>query len=159
MDLHLPGPPLAEWFVYNFADAKMAVWTGADAGRGRVGRVLRATLLALRGRLGWTTLAPGQRGLDGLVVLTALGEGSDLPAAGLAAVRPGGWLIELGHPPAVSAWRPLQWVRRGRALRRASEVRAREWLGRGCHAIEQWAPVDLPQALVTCGRVRAIPSA
>lgn len=158
MDLHLPGPPLAEWFVYTFGDAKMALWTGADTGRGRVGRVLRATVMALRGRLGWKPLA-GQVGLDGLVVLTTLGEDSELPASALAAVRPGGWLVELGHPPAVAPWRPLQWVRRGRALRRASEVRARLWLDRGCYALEQWAPVDLPQALVTCARVRAIPAA
>lgn len=158
MDLHLPGPPLAEWFVYTFGDAEMALWTGADTGRGRVGRVLRATVMALRGRLGWKPLA-GQVGLDGLVVLTTLGEDSELPASALAAVRPGGWLVELGHPPAVAPWRPLQWVRRGRALRRASEVRARLWLDRGCYALEQWAPVDLPQALVTCARVRAIPAA
>ncbi|MFY0537394.1 hypothetical protein [Nannocystis pusilla] len=33
------------------------------------------------------------------------------------------------------------------------------WLGHGCYAVEQWAPIDTPRLLVTCGRVRAIPGA
>ena len=39
----------------------------------------------------------------------------------------------------------------------AMELRARAWLGLGVYAVEQWAPIDLPRVLVTCGRWRAIP--
>lgn len=154
MELHLPGPPLAEWLVYRFRDARMAFWSGPEAGRGRVGRALRATLQAVGGRLGWT--APEGGGFDGLVVMTALAEGSDLPATALAAVRPGGWLVEAGHPPPVPLWRPSRWGSRARIVRRAAEIRAGVWLGRGCYEVELWAPVDLPRVLVTCARVRAV---
>jgi hypothetical protein len=37
-------------------------------------------------------------------------------------------------------------------LRTAAELRAQAWLGFGLYAVEQWAPVDLPRVLVTCGQ-------
>lgn len=157
MDLLLPGPPLAEWLLATFADKKMALWTGPDAGRGRAGRAARAMVHALRERLGWTEVEPGG-GFDGLVVLVALG-GAEAPREASLAVRPGGWVAELAHPPPVPLWRPGRWAARGELVRRASASRAGAWLGRGCFAVEQWAPVDMPRLLVTCGRVRAIPGA
>ena len=42
---------------------------------------------------------------------------------------------------------------------RLVELRARAWLEFGLYGVEQWAPVDLPRLLVTCGRRRAIPGA
>jgi hypothetical protein len=42
-------------------------------------------------------------------------------------------------------------------MRSAAELRARAWLEFGLYGVEQWAPVDLPRLLVTCGRRRAIP--
>lgn len=153
----LPGPPLAEWLLASFAGKKMALWTGPDAGRGRGGRAARATTAALRERLGWVEPA-GASGLDGLVVVAALG-GVEPPLAALPAVRGGGWLVELAHPPPVPLWRPSRWAARGELVRGASAARAGLWLGRGCYAVEQWAPIDTPRVLVTCGRVRAIPGA
>jgi len=46
---------------------------------------------------------------------------------------------------------------RRRPVRMAAELRAQAWLGFGLYAVEQWAPVDLPRVLVTCGRRRATP--
>lgn len=157
MDLLLPGPSLAEWLLARFAGKKMALWTGPDAGRGRGGRAARATTTALRERLGWVELAAAS-GLDGLVVVAALG-GAEPPAEALQAVRGGGFLVELAHPPVVPLWRLKRWAARGELVRRASEDRAALWLARGCYAVEQWAPIDAPRVLVTSGRVRAIPGA
>lgn len=157
MDLLLPGPPLAEWLLATCAGKKMALWTGPDAGRGRAGRAARATVSALRERLEW--IAAGETGgLDGLVVLAALG-GAEAPEAVVAAVRAGGLVVELAHPPPVPLWRPTRWAARGALVRGASANRAGAWLSRGCFAVEQWAPLDVPRLLVTCGRVRAIPGA
>ncbi|MDC0718431.1 hypothetical protein [Nannocystis bainbridge] len=155
MDLLLPGPGLAEWLLAALGGKKVALWTGPDAGRGRGGRAARATTTALRQRLGWTELA-GASGLDGLVVVVALG-GAEPPEDALRAVQDGGALVELAHPPVVPLWRPSRWAARAELVRRASQARAGEWLGRGCFAVEQWAPIDTPRLLVTCGRVRAIP--
>jgi hypothetical protein len=150
MDLLLPGPSLAEWLLATLADKKVALWTGPDAGRGLGGRAARQTTTALRQRLGWTGLA-GASGLDALVVVATLG-GAEPPEEALRAVNGGGLLVELAHPPKVSLWRPSRWAVRG-----ASASRATLWLGRGCFAVEQWAPIDAPRVLVTSGRVRAIP--
>lgn len=155
MDLLLPGPSLAEWLLATLAGKKVALWTGADAGRGPGGRAARQTTAALRERLSWPSLA-GASGLDALVVVAALG-GAEPPEEALRAVNGGGLLIELAHPPKVSLWRPSQWAARGELVRRASASRATLWLGRGCFGVEQWAPIDAPRLLVTCGRVRAIP--
>lgn len=159
LDVQLPGPPLAEWLVFALGKARVAVWSGPGAGRGASGRVVGATVGALGKRLAWSPLGPTDPpgSLDGLVAVVALGEPAEPPA--LTALRPGGWVIELGHPPAAPLWRPRLWLRRRRALRGAAESRAGAWLARGCYAVEQWAPIDVPQALVTCGRVRAIPAA
>lgn len=148
MDLYLPGPPLGLWLDARLGGADMALWSGDG--------VRRAALAGLR-RRPWRELA-GARGLAGLVVVAALAERCGAPAEALAAVRPGGWVIELGVPPRVSLW-PGRWRARRRLMRRAAELRAGEWLARGCYALEQWAPVDAPRLLVTCGRVRAIPAA
>lgn len=157
MDLLLPGPGLAEWLLAALSGKKVALWTGSDAGRGRGGRAARATTTALRDRLGWVAPA-GASGLEGLVVVMALG-GVEPPADVLQAVQGGGVVIELAHPPVVPWWRPSRWAARAELVRRASESRAGVWLGRGCYAVEQWAPIDTPRLLVTCGRVRAIPGA
>ncbi|MCY1057247.1 hypothetical protein [Nannocystis sp. SCPEA4] len=157
MDLLLPGPSLAEWLLATLAGKKVALWTGPDAGRGLGGRAARTTTTMLRSRLGWVELA-GASGLDALVVVATL-DGVEPPADALAAVGGGGLLVELAHPPKVPLWRPSRWAARGELVRRASASRAGLWLGRGCFAVEQWAPIDAPRVLVTCGRVRAIPGA
>lgn len=115
-------------------------------------------MAALAERMGWGALTGGQ-GLDGLVVLTALGAAETLPEEALGSVRAGGHVVELAHLPPVQLWRPRRWAGRGALVRGASESRAGVWLGRGCFAVEQWAPIDMPRLLVTCGRVRAIPGA
>lgn len=155
MDLLLPGPPIAEWLLAAGAGKKMALWTGPDAGRGRAGRAARAIVHALRARLGW--VEPGAVS-DGLVVVMALG-GAEPPDAALTGVRTGGQVIELAHAPPVPLWRPGRWASRGELIRRAGELRAGAWLRRGCFAVEQWAPLDVPRLLVTAATVRAIPGA
>ncbi|HEY8376400.1 MAG TPA: hypothetical protein VIK91_07925 [Nannocystis sp.] len=154
MDLLLPGPPLAEWLLAVSADKKMALWTGPDAGRGRAGRAARTTVNALRAQLGWVD--PGGA-TDGVVVVVALG-GAEPPDAILSGVRAGGPVIELAHVPPVPLW-PGKWAARGELVRRASELRAGAMLRRGCFAVEQWVPLDVPRLLVTSARVRAISSA
>lgn len=149
MDLYLPGPPLGLWLDERVGAGRMALWAGAGVSRG--------IAAALRRRRTWTELAGAQE-LAGLVVVAEIAEACEVPAAAQAAVRRGGWVIELGVPPRVSLW-PGRWRARRRLIRRAAELRAGEWLARGCYAIEQWAPVDTPRLLVTCGRVRAIPAA
>src|SRR5690606_5626951 len=156
MDLLLPGPPLAEWLMAMFAGKKMSLWTGPGAGRGRPGRTARATVAAIAEQAGWQALA-GAGGAGGGGGLPALGAAEELPEAGLGSVRAGGHVVELAHAPPVELWRPTRWARRGALVREAAASRAGLWLGRGCFALEQWRPVDMPRLLVTSGQVRAIP--
>jgi hypothetical protein len=151
----LPGPALGEWLVY----ALRADGAGVLAGTG-CDRLVLARVVAVAAAEGWPVLGPGElRELGALVVVRALGGAEVEPevARAVPGVRPGGWVVELGHPPALLRWRPWTWPGRTRLLRTAAELRAQAWLGLGLFAVEQWAPVDAPRVLVTCGRRRAIP--
>lgn len=159
----LPGPVLAEWLVHTLRPLRPAVLRGVGVGGG-TGGALRDRVAAVAGRYGWTTIdprgAPDGRCFEAMIVITALGDAEVEPdvARALAAVVPGGQVVELAHPPAVRPWQVLRWLRRTRVMRSAAELRARAWLGFGLYAVEQWAPVDLPRVLVTAGRRRAIPA-
>ena len=162
----LPGPVLAEWLVHTLRPLKAAVLVrpgGKTGGKSGSGALLRARVTAAAEQCGWPVLAeeaaPAPAGLGALVVITALGDARVEPqlAATIAAVRPGGLIVELAHPPSLRPWQVVQWLRRTRVMRSAAELRARAWLGFGLYALEQWSPVDLPRVLVTCGHRRAIP--
>lgn len=157
----LPGPVLAEWLVHALRSVRPAVVRGPGGGSGS-GAALRERVAAVARRYDWPVLELGAAlpgAIEGLVILTALGDARVDPAiaGAVAAVRPGGVVVELAHPPSLRPWQVLQWLRRTRVMRSAAELRARAWLGHGLYAVEQWAPVDLPRVLVTCGRRRAIP--
>lgn len=156
----LPGPVLAEWLVHTLRPLQAAVLV-RPGGKSGSGALLRARVTAAAEQCGWPVLAEeaAPAGLGALVVITALGDARVEPqlAAAIAAVRPGGLIVELAHPPSLRPWQVLQWLRRTRVMRSAAELRARAWLEFGLYALEQWAPVDLPRVLVTCGHRRAIP--
>lgn len=156
----LPGPVLAEWLVHALRPLQAAVVVLPGGGSGS-GALLRARVAATAARCGWPVLTdgPAPAGLGALVMITPLGDARVEPALvpAIAAVQAGGLVVELAHPPSLRPWQVLQWLRRTRVMRSAAELRARAWLGFGLYALEQWAPVDLPRVLVTCGRRRAIP--
>lgn len=149
----LPGPPLGEWLLHVLK-ARVAIVCGRGVRSELAGEVL--TLAAAQG---WVAGDDGP--FAALVVLQVLGAGDVSEDVGGFAGRvvPGGLVIELGHPPTVRPWHVWRWLRAGRPLRTAAELRAQAWLGFGLYAVEQWAPVDLPRVLVTCGQRRAIPRA
>ena len=157
----LPGPVLAEWLVHALGGATAAVIGSTVGGRGGTRGALRERVDAAASRYGWSRGDAARGSLAALVVITELGDAAIEPAVALACegVKPGGRVIELAHPPVVRPWQVLRWLRRTRVMRSAAELRARAWLGLGLHAVEQWAPVDLPRVLVTCGVWRAIPMA
>jgi hypothetical protein len=156
----LPGPVLAEWLVHALRPLRAAVLI-RPGGKSGSGALLRARVGAAAEQCGWPVLAEGvvPEGFGALVMITALGDARVEPAlaAAASAMRAGGLVVELAHPPSLRPWQVLQWLRRTRVMRSAAELRARAWLGFGLYALEQWAPVDLPRVLVTCGRRRAIP--
>lgn len=151
---------MAEWLVHTLRPLRAAVLV-RPGGKSGSGALLRARVAAAAEQCGWPMLAEGAalEGLGALVVITALGDARVEPGLTptIAAVRPGGLIVELAHPPSLRPWQVLQWLRRTRVMRSAAELRARAWLGFGLYSLEQWAPVDLPRVLVTCGRRRAIP--
>jgi hypothetical protein len=157
----LPGPVLAEWLVHELGGAATAVIASAESGRGGTSGALRERVDAAARRYGWSRGGAARGSLAALVVITELGDAAIEPVVALACegVKPGGKVIELAHPPVVRPWQVLRWLRRTRVMRSAAELRARAWLGIGLYAVEQWAPVDLPRVLVTCGVWRAIPMA
>ena len=156
----LPGPVLAEWLVHALRPLHAAVMIG-PGGKSGSGALLRARVVAAAAQCRWPLLAEGAApaGLEALVIISALGDARVDPALAptVLALRPGALVVELAHPPSLRPWQVLQWLRRTRVMRSAAELRARAWLGFGLYALEQWAPVDLPRVLVTCGRQRAIP--
>ena len=156
----LPGPVLAEWLVHALSPLQTAVLIG-PGGKSGSGALLRTRVRAAAAQCGWPVLAEGAvpAGLTALVMISALGDARVDPALvpAVEAMQPGGLVVELAHPPSLRPWQVLQWLRRTRVMRSAAELRARAWLGFGLYALEQWAPVDLPRVLVTCGRRRAIP--
>ena len=160
----LPGPVLAEWLVHALGPLRTAVLRGGAVASAGTGAMLHERVAAVAAPYGWTTVDGNtDMGIDfaALIVIKALGDASVAPEVARAAdrVRPGGPIVELAHPPAVRPWQILQWLRRTRVMRSAAELRARAWLEFGLYGVEQWAPVDLPRLLVTCGRRRAIPGA
>jgi hypothetical protein len=156
----LPGPVLAEWLVHALRPLQAAVRIG-PGGKSGSGALLRARVTAAAAQCGWPGLADGAvpAGLGALVMISTLGDARVDPALipAVETIQPGGLLVELAHPPSLRPWQVLQWLRRTRVMRSAAELRARAWLGFGLYSLEQWAPVDLPRVLVTCGRRRAIP--
>ncbi len=156
----LPGPVLAEWLVHALRPLRTAVLI-RPGGKSGSGALLRARVGAAAEQCRWPMLTEEAvpEGLGALVMITALGDARVDPAlaAAAAAMQPGGLVVELAHPPSLRPWQVLQWLRRTRVMRSAAELRARAWLGFGLYSLEQWAPVDLPRVLVTCGRRRAIP--
>lgn len=159
----LPGPVLAEWLLHRLGPAT-AVRVGVAGKAGGTSGALRERVEAVALRQGWLRVdeqRAARGSMSALVVIAELGDAAVEPAVALAceAVRTGGLVIELAHPPVVRPWQVLRWLRRTRVMRSAAELRARAWLGLGLHAVEQWAPVDLPRVLVTCGVWRAIPMA
>jgi hypothetical protein len=156
----LPGPVLAEWLVHALRPLRTAVLV-LPGGKSGSGALLRARVSATAEQCQWPMLTEEAvpRGLGALVLITALGDARVEPAlaAAVSAMQPGGLVVELAHPPSLRPWQVLQWLRRTRVMRSAAELRARAWLGFGLYSLEQWAPVDLPRVLVTCGRRRAIP--
>ncbi len=175
----LSGPVLAEWLVHSLRGRSTGLLVMAGPGRGGTGGALRERVDAAAQQHGWlrvevgvdaglaatsTTSASVDAGfargsLEALVVVTVLGDGAiaAVVAGACEGLRAGGLVIELGHPPVLRPWQMLRWLRRTRVMRSAAELRARAWLGLGVYAVEQWAPIDLPRVLVTCGRWRAIP--
>jgi len=158
----LPGPVLAEWLVHTLRPLRTAVLRGVEVSMRGTGAMLHERVAAVAAPYGWTTVdGATDMGIDfaALIVIKALGDAIVAPevARAVARVVPGGLVIELAHPPAVRAWQVLRWLRRTRVMLSAAELRARAWLEFGLHGVEQWAPVDLPRLLVTCGRRRAIP--
>ncbi len=159
----LPGPVLAEWLGHTLRPLRTAVLRGVNVGSGTSG-MLYERVEVVADRYGWTAIdgqgeVTGAPFYEALIVIKALGDATVEPAVVRAceSVRAGGLVIELAYPPAVRPWQVLRWLRRTRVMRSAAELRARAWLGLGLYAVEQWAPVDLPRLLVTCGRWRAIP--
>jgi len=156
----LPGPVLAEWLVHALRPLRPAVVIRPGGGGGSAAQ-LRARVTATADRCGWPVLADGAAPaeLGALVMISPLGDARVDPALmpAISAVQAGGLVVELAHPPPLRPWQVLRWLRRTRVMRSAAELRARAWLGFGLYALEQWAPVDLPRVLVTCGRRRAIP--
>lgn len=156
---------LAEWLVHSLRGRSTGLLVMAGPGRGGTGGALRERVDAAGEQYGWSRVEVGvdagfaRESLEALVVVTVLGDGAIAAAVAGACegLRPGGLVIELGHPPVLRPWQLLRWLRRTRVMRSAAELRARAWLGLGLYAVEQWAPVDLPRVLVTCGRWRAIP--
>lgn len=150
----LPGPPLGEWLLHVLRVRGVAIVCGRGVRSDLSGEVL--TLAAAQG---WVA-ASGEGPFAALVVLRVLGtEEVGAEAERFAEqVVPGGLVIELGHPPALRPWHIWKLLR-ARPLRGAAELRAAAWLGFGLYGVEQWAPIDLPRVLVTCGRRRAIPRA
>jgi hypothetical protein len=122
---------------------------------------LAGQVLTLAAGQGWVSAKEAPEECAAAVVLQVLGtEVVSADAADAASrVTPGGLVIELGHPPRLRPWQIWRWLRARRSPRPAAELRAQAWLGFGLYAVEQWAPVDLPRVLVTCGRRRAIPRA
>ena len=154
---------LDEWLVYTLRPLRTALLPGVGIAGG-TGGALYERIGAVAERQGWTPVdgrgdATGAPFFEALIVIKALGDAAVEPVIVRAceAVLPGGLIIELAHPPSVRPWQVLRWLRRTRVMRSAAELRARAWLGLGLYAVEQWAPVDLPRLLVTCGRWRAIP--
>ena len=161
----LPGPVLAEWLVHTLGGAATAVFASAEVQVGGTSGALRERVFAAGSRFGWLRVdergMPPRGSLAARVVITELGDAAIGPAdaLGCEGLRGGGTVIELAHPPVVRPWQVLRWLRRTGVMRSAAELRARAWLGLGLFAVEQWAPVDLPRVLVTCGVWRAIPMA
>ncbi len=158
----LPGPVLAEWLVHALGPMRTAVLRGAGVVMAGTGAMLHERVAAVAAPYGWTTVDGNtDMGIDfaALIVIKALGDAIVAPEVARAAerVQAGGTIVELAHPPAVRPWQVLRWLRRTRVMRSAAELRARAWLEFGLYGVEQWAPVDLPRLLVTCGRRRAIP--
>ncbi len=158
----LPGPVLAEWLIHTLRPLRTAVLRGPEVARAGTGKMLHERVAAVAAPYGWVTVdGHTDMGIDfaALIVIRALGDAAVDPevAKAVARVQPGGLVIELAHPPAVRPWQVLKWLRRTRVMRSAAELRARAWLTFGLYTLEQWAPVDLPRLLVTCGRRRAIP--
>jgi len=151
---------LAEWLVHALRPLRAAVLMGSGGKIGS-GALLRAHVTAAAAQCGWPVLAEGAvpAGLGALVLISTLGDARVDPALMpvVETVQSGGLVVELAHPPSLRPWQVLQWLRRTRVMRSAAELRARAWLGFGLYSLEQWAPVDLPRVLVTCGRRRAIP--
>lgn len=145
----LPGPPLGEWLLHVLR-ARVAI----VCGRG-VRSELAGEVLSLAAAQGWC--AAGEGPFAALVTLQVLGSEEVAADVGQFAgrVAPGGLVIEVGHAPPIRPWQVWRLWRR--PLRAAAELRAQAWLGFGLYAVEQWAPVDLPHVLVTCGRHRTAP--
>jgi hypothetical protein len=150
----LPGPPLDEWLVHALRETpRVAVVMGRA-----VRSELAGPVLALARLRGW---GGADEDASALVTTRVLGdvEIADEVARAAATVVAGGLVIELGHAPRLRPWQLWRRLWTRRAPRGAAELRAQAWLGFGLYAVEQWAPVDMPQVLVTCGRRRAIPRA
>lgn len=148
----LPGPPLDEWLVHVLRGAsRVAVVMGRE-----VRAELAGPVLALAAARGW-----GGSGEDvaALVTTRVLGDAvvAEEVARAAGTVVAGGLVIELGHAPGLRPWQLWRRLRMRRGPRGAAELRAEAWLGFGLYAVEQWAPVDMPQVLVTSGRRRAVP--
>jgi len=146
----LAGPPLGEWLLHVLR-APVAIVCGRGVASEISGEVL--TLAAAQ-----KLCEAGDGPFAALVVLQVLGaeDVAEDVREFAGRVVPGGLVIEVGHPPGLRPWHLLRLLRR-RPVRMAAELRAQAWLGFGLYAVEQWAPVDLPRVLVTCGRRRATP--
>ena len=141
MEVHLPCPPLRDWFARRWHDAKLGAWDPAQAPR-RLRPLLRS----------WPQVDDAGE-LDVLVFGTAL-ERARVPEDGLAQLRPGAQLVELALPRARPMRALLGLERRPLVLAAAGQDRVREWIARGYCELEQWESVDPAGVIVTVARVR-----
>lgn len=145
-DPHYACAPLTQWLPSLAGEQGAAVHV-VDA----IPRPLRALLEPL------AALGPDVEGLGLLVVVGELPD-PDL-ASVLAALRPGGWLVELVPAPRGLA-RTLLALRPDASRAVASGYRAAvRWSGAGLCQLQQWTSPDPPDLRVTAGRRRHPPAA
>lgn len=143
VEVHLPCPPLADWFARRWSQGRIGTWEPARAPR------------RLRSALGrWPTVDEGALSeLDALLFGVAL-ERPEPPEAPLSRLRTGAQIVELALP----RLRPVRGLLGlgANPLQRAAagQARVQQWIERGYCELEQWESVDPAGVIVTIARVR-----
>ncbi|MFO7565351.1 MAG: hypothetical protein R6X02_22100 [Enhygromyxa sp.] len=144
MEVHLPCPPLREWFAVLLEGKRVRAYNPREAPR-RVRALLHS----------WPQLDAEEElaELDALLLGVSL-ERPSVPDACLAALPQGALIIELAVPRRRLLRRLLGLGSRPQARAVASQSRTLQWLGRGYFDLEQWESVDPPGVVVTLARAR-----